>query len=410
MEDCRHLSDSLVEFVQQDDTPCLLLMISDADTLFPVKLLLSRDREDAYSLYLVFVQACDDVGAYMDAIAEQVRTQLEGIDARLEMGGEARLDPLPDLVLDPREPPCDRLVGVVDYVRSQVDEDTPIVWAFLPAVLGDVDGFREMTRPLVPVCGVAQWSSGHHFIIRDQLDAGVWAQRLHEQAVEDALVFRFEMGRDRVLDELPVLAADPTRSDEERAGALLQLAGIDVAHKRLPEALEKYDALQRIYGALGRPGMQSLALGGSGDALRLAHRPLDARDKYRCGLAVAVPAQEIQTMLTLLMCAGEVSLELEDFEEAEGYFGLAIDVAGKLVNLFARCDSMENRGIAKAGQGDHRGAVEDWVAAKDLAKKYGYQQRFASAIDRLIEVYEQAKLPERVSALRVEKAQGVVAA
>ena len=189
--------------------------------------------------------------------------------------------------------------------------------------------------------------------------------------------------------------------------ALVQLAGLDVVHRRLPEALAKYDALQQYYGATDNPGMRALVLGGTGDALRFADKPVEALAAYRQGLAISVPAEAFPETLNLLMAAGTVCSDLEDWAEAEGYFGLAIDVAAKLLNVVALCDSYENRGIAHSAQGHHKDAVSDWMTAKNVAKRYGYALRFESAIERLIETYRAADLPDKVRALEIEKAAGV---
>ncbi|MBL4890173.1 MAG: hypothetical protein JKX97_09165, partial [Candidatus Lindowbacteria bacterium] len=143
------------------------------------------------------------------------------------------------------------------------------------------------------------------------------------------------------------------------------------------------------------------------DALRFGKRPNDALARYRQGLAVSVPAQEWSACLTLLTRAGETCLELEDWAEAEGYFSLATDVAAKLLNATALCDSHEQCGVAQAAQHDHEGAARSWVTAKDFSKRYGYLVRFTSAIDRLIALYEQASLPKKVDALQAERAAGV---
>ncbi len=190
----------------------------------------------------------------MNAIAEHARVQVEWLNSSLE--DEEAIDPIPQGVLDPRNPPADRIVELVEYLRGQVDDDTTIVWLFLPEKLGDVDGFRDMTRPLVPTQGVPRWSAGHRFIVREQLNGEIWAERLHQDEVEDALVHRFEMSPQRVADDLVSTAANPNNTDDQRMAALSQLAGLDLGHKRYPEALDKYDALEGYYGATKNPNMQ----------------------------------------------------------------------------------------------------------------------------------------------------------
>ena len=405
MEDFEHLSASLSEFVAQPDTPCLLLMISDSDTLYPSKALAAMDRQDPHTVYLVFSQPCHDAVAYMDAVVDLVRVQLDAVLRQAE--GEETPEGLPEAVLDPREPPSERLLGLIEYLRDFAGNDVPFVWGLLPETIGDTDGYRALVQPLMPTEGVPEWARGHHFIVREVLDGSIWAQSLHEAEVDDALVFRFEASHTHVSDALVVAAGNPNNTDDERMAALVQLAGLDVVHRRLPEALAKYDALQQYYGATDNPGMRALVLGGTGDALRFADKPVEALAAYRQGLAISVPAEAFPETLNLLMAAGTVCSDLEDWAEAEGYFGLAIDVAAKLLNVVALCDSYENRGIAHSAQGHHKDAVSDWMTAKNVAKRYGYALRFESAIERLIETYRAADLPDKVRALEIEKAAGV---
>ena len=54
----------------------------------------------------------------------------------------------------------------------------------------------------------------------------------------------------------------------DRMQALLQLAGIDFAYQRYPEAIQKYKILNNYYAAHQAPVMQAVVLQGVGDALR----------------------------------------------------------------------------------------------------------------------------------------------
>lgn len=402
MHDGKHLSKAITDFIQQRDAPCLLLQASDQDTVFPITLLHSLDRQDDHRLVLLCPQPCTTATEYMDAIAEHTRIQIDALNAQLSFA-ELEAEPLPQVVLDSREEPATRLVALVDYVRFHTADSVDIVWGFIPESLADVDGYREMTRPLVPTEGVTDWYDGHHFIVRELPDGSIWSDRLRRDEVEDVLVYRFEMSHAKVVDDLAAMAADDTRSDEERMSAFAQLAGLDVAHGRYGDAIEKYDALERFYGATNQPNLRALMFGGSGDALRLAGKPEQALQHYRQGLAVSTDASEFTAMLTLLMSTAETCMQLKDWSEAEGYFGLAIDVGTKLLNFVAVCDALDQRGVVRTEMGNRRAAAHDWVTAKELAKRYEYSLRFHSAIDHLIDLYKAAGLPDKVSQLRDEK-------
>ena len=400
MDDLEGLSAALTEFIGQPDSPTLLLMMSDEDTLYPVKDLASRDRQDPYTIYLAFPQSCPDAATYVDAVVEQLRLMLDAVAAHRPAEAAPSL---PEQATDPREAPANRLVATIKAVGDLAPDNVVVVWALLPEAIGDLASYRELTRPLIPFGSPAPWADGHRFILRERLDAAIWAEQLHEGGVEDALVYRLEVSHAHVADALAAAVSDPSKPDDERMAAMAQLAGLDVAHRRLPEALKKYDALERYYGATERPDMRALMFGGSGDALMLASKPERALEHYRHGLVLSTTAQAHAITLTLLLCAGRACTALEDWAEAEAYFGLAIDVAAKLLNFVALADSYENRGLARAEQGQHKPAAEDWILAKKIAKRYGYVERFTSAIDHLIAIYEAASLPKEVMKLRVER-------
>lgn len=395
MDDLADLSAALTEFIVQPDSPTLLLMMSDADTLYPVKDLASRDRQDPYTIYLVFPHPCPDAGTYVDSMTEQLRVML---DALATHESDSNPPTLPELATDPRQAPADRLVATIEAVGDLTPDNATVVWALLPESIGDLASYRELTRPLVLFGPGVPGSDGHRFIVRERLDAGMWAQQLHKAGVEDASVYRFEVTPAYVADFLVATASNTSRSDDERLAAVAQLAGLDVAHRRLPRALEKYDALERYYSATGQADLRALMLGGSGDALMLADEPEQALAHYRQGLVLSTKARAHTTTLTLLLCAGRACSALEDWAEAEGYFGLSIEVAAKLLNFVALADSYENRGLARAEQGNQESAAEDFVLAKTIAQRYGYTQRFSSAAEHLDGLREGA--PTRPSSSR----------
>ena len=380
MDDLADLSAALTEFIAQPDSPTLLLMMSDLDTLYPIKDLASRDRQDPHTIYLVFSQPCPDAGTYVDSLVEQLRVMLDAVAT--QQPGDAP-PTLPEQATDPRLAPVHRLTATIEAIGDLIPTSATVVWALLPESIGDLASYRELTGPLALFGPDAPWSDCHRFIVRERLDAGIWAQQLHERGVEDVAVYRFTVGPAEVADSLVATVSNTSKPDDERLAGMAQLAGLDVAHRRLPQALKKYDALERYYGATGQPDLRALMLGGSGDALMLADEPEQALNRYRQGLVLSTKARAHSATLTLLLCAGRACSALEDWAEAEGYFGLSIDVAAKLLNFVALADSYENRGLARAEQGNEKSAAEDLIFAKTIAQRYGYAERFSSAAEHL---------------------------
>jgi tetratricopeptide (TPR) repeat protein len=172
--------------------------------------------------------------------------------------------------------------------------------------------------------------------------------------------------------------------------ALAQLAALDHAHRRYPQAIEKYGVLYNYYGEHKVPGMQAVVLQGVGDVLRRQGDLKGARDKYQQGIALLSEPSALPILLNLTAAAGDVSLELRDHATAEGFFDIAQQIAGKLLNAFAKGDVLEKQGVARDEAGDHAGAIQVWKDASALCETFGYHERRRAVLEHLITAYKRA--------------------
>ncbi|MGK4009197.1 hypothetical protein WMF31_41745 [Sorangium sp. So ce1036] len=398
------LKATLGEFVDQREHLLLVVSCADPEMAYVLKILEGMDDTAPSDLFLVFGEAFTEAAQYASAIMKALRVQMEIARAPREARGEAPLSPLPAVCDDPAAPPGARLRAAIDHVSSLVPAEGGhrVVWGLLPVQIVDREGYARLVGELVPTRGPEPWMRGVRVIARDDRGAPFLVPPLRRGKAPGVLLYELDMSPAALNDALVQEAGDRSSPVADRMQALLQLAGLDYAYRRYPEALEKYGALYKYYAAHGATVMQAVILQGAGDVLRQMGDLKAARVKYHQGLALVMQLQALPVLLNLTAAIGDVSLELKDHRDAEGFFGLAAQIAEKLMNPFARADALEKQGIARYRAGDALGAVPAWRGAAALAKTFAYHERHRSALECLIAAYKALYMDDERRACEAE--------
>lgn len=370
----------------------------------PSKILDGFDRQRDDLVVLSFPFECVTASAYVDQVVHQLNLQAEAAGAELAAENKPLWPALPLDAADSRVPVAQRIRALVEWVAVAVGAETRVAWGLLPATILDALGWRELAAAVLPLRGIEPWMEQHRFILRDLHEPRLLIPELEQLGVHDALTMEIDFGPEQMLDSLVRTASDKSLPKAERMDALFQLAAVDVSYKRLPEALEKYQVLYTHYDGERDELRKGQCLGGAGDVHLRAEDPNNARVRYRQALAVVAPLNNLGATLPLLLGAGESSAKLGDWPEAEGYYDFANQTAGKLFNPFAKCDALEQLGLARWRQQKYHTAVEAWTSGKDLARQFSYTERRLSIIDQMIAVYSEAQMWSDVQLLRAERA------
>lgn len=398
------LERSLKEFVEQPDFTAMVIAAADTDVVMPSKILEAFDRQRDDLVVLCFPFECTTAAAYVDQVVQHLNLQAEAVAAELEAEDRPPWPTLPLDAADSRRPVAQRMRTLLDWVAASVGHDTKVVWGLLPATILDGAGWRELAAAVLPLRGVEPWMEQHRFVLRDLHEPRLLIPELEQLGVDDALVMEIDFGPEQMLDSLVRTVRDRSLPKAERMDALFQLAAIDVAYKRLPDALQKYQVLYAYYDDEQDQLRKGLCLGGAGDVHLRAEDPINARMRYRQALATVAPLDNLGATLPLLLGAGESSAKLGDWPEAEGYYDYASQAAAKLFNPWATCDALEQLGLARWRQRKYHAAVEAWTRAKNMARQFGYTERQLSILDQMIGVYEEARMWADVQLLRAERA------
>lgn len=385
------LKTTLHSFVDQADDLLLVISARDTDMALVHKIVEGVDQEQPADIVLRFAHEAKAPGLYVDSMMANIDAQIEGVNAVRAQDSLTPWPKLPPAATDARQPHDARIKAAMQHVRGLFpkDEDHRIVWCFLPTVISDTAGYASIIGRLLPRDGIQPWMHSQRIVARDDRDKPFVVPHLHEQKIEGTLVFHADFSTEAMLDSLAEEAADPETPEAVRMMQILQLAAIDFAHKRHAQSVEKYGICYAHFEREKRPAMQALCLAGVGDVMLANGKPLEAKQRYQSGLALSAPAGVDGLPVTMQLCskAGDACMVLKEFEEAAGYYDMASQIAGKLLNLEYKCDNMEKVGIARASHNDVGAAVKIWKLAIGICKEGDYFIRWRSILDHMIALY-----------------------
>jgi tetratricopeptide (TPR) repeat protein len=398
------LVSSLRDFIAQPDYPTLVLGCSDSDVVLPNRILFSLDQQDETACYLLFPEPCNAIAEYIEAVVATLNAQWEILNAELPARGMEPLPPWPLEVQDSRVTPKNRLMAALKHVGEHLPAPETIVWGLVPGELADLPGYKAMIAPLLIPNEVEPWMDRHRFILRDSKEAPAIIPDLLAAENDKVLVMELDFSNERVEQSLIETASDKAIPANDRMFAFFQLAAIDFAFKRYPQALEKYGVCFNFYQQEGNLPFQSLCLAGAGDTCREGGKPADALKFYQQGIGLSLDSGDKVSLRQGLHSAGSLCLTQQSYPDAEGYLKHASNVAGKLNDPYSKTQSMEQLGQAQWAQGKTKEAGETWTNARKLAVEHGDRERALSLYDRCIAMYRVAGMNREAAQLEREKA------
>ncbi|RQR50491.1 hypothetical protein DIE21_17170 [Burkholderia sp. Bp9140] len=394
---------SIEAFIEQPDDPTLLLEATDNDVVPVLKMMQSLDERVGDAIFLIFPFPCDSADVYLQTCMERLARQIdEESRARVERG-EAGWPPLPLTCTDPRRAPALRLRDAVMHVHTLMPEGTKVVWAWLPSPMGDFGGFAKMVLQCLTLNGFEDWMEGHRFCIRDDRKRPCLIPLAREKKAENVLILTVDFSSEKATRNLVDMANDAAHPIEQRMGALMQIAGIDLAHGRLPEAQRKYYALFAFHAERKDSTGCAVALHGLGDVALRHGSPSDARDWYVRALPAALDGRNLLVVVNALMATGSCCSTLGEHAKAASYFDLASGAAGRLMLVHTKIEAMEKGGVALLACSKAAEAAKSWIAAKGLCEQFGCERQRISILDRLVLLYGNAGLKTEARAYELEK-------
>jgi tetratricopeptide (TPR) repeat protein len=190
---------------------------------------------------------------------------------------------------------------------------------------------------------------------------------------------------------------------DQRMMSLLQLAGIDFAHQRHPDAREKFAVLYDYYAKPPQPTMQAICLHGAGESLVATGEREEAKKFYERALVLCMQDNAWGPMLLVLQSLVRVCFLLQCYAEAESYAKSGGALAAAMLNPALYAHLEELRGDAQLAQQKAALALETYEHARKLAEAYEQHVVWKGVLDKLVRLHSDAGRDGAASELQRER-------
>src|SRR5258708_7528593 len=229
-------------------------------------------------------------------------------------------------------------------------------------------------------------------MLRDDGAAPRIIEALRRSKRPDVLIYEPDLSPAALMDAMAHDIRDPGLPEARRMQMLTELASLDYAYGRLEEASAKYEILYGSYRRHQSPLMQAFVLQGVGDVLRRVGRLPLARERYAQGLTLAITTQGLPLIMALAYAVGDVSLELQRFQDAADHLEIARKVALSLHNRPVEADALEKIGDARLALNRPGEAIGVWRDAAAVCRVAAYKERLLSVLARMAKTFGSARM------------------
>jgi tetratricopeptide (TPR) repeat protein len=394
----KEVQDALAEFVHQDRYPVLVIRASDVELIYLLKMLEGLDQREPAHVFGIFAQPVSgDARAYVTSVVEALRGQLEPANQIRVAEGNPPWPALPAECHDVSIAPARRLRSAVVHAAGLVPGgiEHRLVFCLLPQSITKPGAYAEAISALLPARHAAAAEPGWprvRLILRDDGTAPMIIGALRRNKNPDVLVYEPDLSPPALMDAMASEVADPGLPEAQRMQMLTELASLDYAYGRLEEASAKYEILHDYYRRHQVPIMQAFVLQGAGDVLRRIGRLPLARERYGQGLTLAITTQGLPLIMALAYAAGDVSLELQQFQDAEDHLEVARKIAANVHDRPVEADALEKIGDARMALKRPAEAMNAWGEAAAACRLAAYKERLLSVLERMAKTFASARM------------------
>lgn len=239
------LRETLTEFAQQDEFPMLVVGCRSEELAYVSKFLQDLEQSLPSHLISVFGQDFIEPHAWLDAIVTAIHAQIDFAGPARAERGEPPFPPLPLELCDQRCAPPQRLLALLQYLPQLLpnEDDYRIVVGLLPLRCADSNAFAELMAHVVPYPEVPAHMKALRLVVWDDYDIGRLREGIATWPANHVLTYTEDFSTPALTDALGKDAADRSLPLDERMGAVTQLAALDFAYGRYPDAFDEYAAV-----------------------------------------------------------------------------------------------------------------------------------------------------------------------
>jgi tetratricopeptide (TPR) repeat protein len=381
----QEIGDRLQAFINQRDNLALVLTSPATDSLPILKILEGLEEMNPSDFFWTFTDNFTDPTVYANTVVTGFANKHELIRLAMEKEGMIPWPALPTQVLAENTLPGERLRQLAAFPREllPIPNAGSVIWVFYPLEIANHPAFATLMEEVLRHDFPFPWCHHLRFMIReDPAD-----RALHRVLATSPRIQWYEpdLGTDAISRSMEAEIADTELPLEERLNTLMVMALTDCAHKRFPQALEKYELLLQYHAPMGNHPMAALALNGIGEVYEKIGDLDRANESYEAALIPASNGDSppIPVLLNAVLNLANLRRTQKRWEDAEAYFDLAQQLATVNRDASLKIRSLENRGTCQREQGKLEEASKSWNDALVMAAQLQDVELCRSLLERL---------------------------
>lgn len=394
----------LDQFLAQRQHLLLVVKAGPAEYL-PVVSTLKSLEEEANDAFWLFTEPFESPVQYVKAITETFKTQYAALAPAMREAGADVPETLPPLLLDERRAPAERLRDLMVFARSMIEdlEASHAVFGFLPPKISQPLSYAQLIMAVAAHDMPLPWC--HHMRIIACEDSAQALIFQHGQTMPRTDFYAPDLGQPAVQASLEDEAGDEAIPLPLRMQSLMLLAGMDLAYRRFPTAIEKYALLAKYHQVMGPQPLYALSLHGIGQVYDMSGKKPEAQKQYEKALVPALAAKDPASLINITLSLANLHRGLAHWPEAFDYYLALSGLAKATVNPELQLRSLEQMGFCKYQLRDLKAAWEHWNAGITLARGVESREHLLDCLERIHNLYKEAGMSAKRKEIEPELAQ-----
>ena len=402
-----NVKQELQAFVDQRDDFVQVVHALDTEFAIILSALKAVEDETPSDIFLQFAVPCTGLDDYLSAIFTRCNLCIDSANEELLENGFPPLPGLPAVCGDGSATVFERLKAMVEHFRELAGDplDSHVIMAFLPFEIADRNAYATIVSGFFPRAGHEHWMRGVRVLVRDDASKPFLVPYLAQAGIEDVRVLDADLSPQALLVGIEQATADPDAPMPERMLGLVQLASMDLAYRKYPDAVKKFRAAYGYFTQAENTPQRALCLHGMGLAAERGGQPERGKTLFQQGIALAATDKHaLPVTLLLASSLGDVCHSLHQHDEALGYYQLAEQLATGLGNLPVRIEALLKQGDVRVELRQPMESLTLWMSASELAREFLVFSLWRDALDRRLRVCKREGLRERVAEVEQERA------
>lgn len=376
-------------FVIQGDHVAMILQATAEDSMPLMSMLESVEADQGSDFFWTFMDEYQDDESYAQAVVEAFSSKHQAVSLSLANEDLKPWPPIPASVTSTSTPPSERLRELAAFSRQliPVENGGVCVWTFYPLNIADAGAYAALMQRVIEHDFPFPWCHHLRFIIREDPEEAVLEGLIAGQPRVD--FYSPDLSREALNESIDEDYQDESLPLEQRMSSLLMSAGNDIGFERWSSALDKYALLLKYHGSMNNTAMGAVVLNNMGTVYERKGDEGRAEESYEAAMKLSANGEQEnpQVMLNNILSHAEMRERQQRWEEAEGYWDSAQQLATVTRNGPLRIKALRRRGVCEREQEKLQEAESSWLGSTTIAAKLEDSDQCKESLEYLRDLY-----------------------